>query len=195
MSKNNIKKYITTGAVFLIASTVSAQKAPIPKAQWTPQTQIWLARAMVAEAGWQSERDHIAIAYVLARRWRRLIERWPALRFMDIIRNYCAGLGGYRREPTQRQRWLRELNWNDLKPVNWPKKVSWVHHLSKWRSILGLSDKWSKGEIADPCRGRAWHWGGIIDTPRGRMVPINCGETHNTFYTISKKADKKSRND
>ncbi|MBN1654277.1 MAG: hypothetical protein JXA30_10950 [Deltaproteobacteria bacterium] len=192
MSENIMKKFITTGAVLLATSASSAQHAPpIPENQWTPSTQVWLARAMVAEAGWTSENDHIAIAYVLARRWRRLTERWPELRFLDVIRNYCAGLGSYRRELTPRQRWLRSLSWNDLVPEGWPEGISWDRHLRYWRSILERSDRWSKGNLLDPCRGRAWHWGGTIDTPRGRMVPVNCGETQNTFYNLSIETEER----
>ena len=192
MSRNDIKKFITTGVVLLATSSAAAQhRPPIPKSQWTPSTQVWLSRAMVAEAGWHATNDHIAIAYVLARRWRRLAERWPALRFIDVIRNYCAGLGSYRRELTPRQRWLRSLSWNDLVPENWPSGIPWQRHLRYWQSILERSDRWSKGDLKDPCRGRAWHWGGTIDTPRGRMVPVDCGTTQNTFYRISAEASKR----
>jgi len=191
MFMNDLKKYITAGAVLLAASSAVAQPPPpIPKSQWTPSTQVWLARAMVAEAGWHAENDHIAIAYVLARRWRMLTERWPQLRFIDVIRNYCSGLGSYRRELTQRQKWLRSLSWNDLVPESWPAGVSWQRYLRYWQSVLERSDRWSKGDLKDPCRGRAWHWGGTIDTPRGRMVAVDCGTTENTFYRISAAMSK-----
>jgi hypothetical protein len=184
MVDNSIRTYIATGVMLLATSTASAQNRPIPESQWTRDTHIWLARAMVAEAGWLAERDHIAIAYVLARRWRRLIENWPALRFIDVIRNYCAGLGDYTRELTPRQRWLRGLSWNDDKPDGWPRAASWPRHLPLWRNALARSARWSRGGLTDPCRGRAWHWGGVIDTPQGRMVAVNCGKTRNTYYRV-----------
>jgi len=184
MVDNRIRAYIATGVIVLAASTADAQRRPIPEGQWNRETHIWLARAMVAEAGWKAERDHIAIAYVLARRWRRLTERWPALRFIDVIRNYCAGLGDYTRELTNRQRWLRGLSWSRDEPEGWPRAVSWSRHLPLWRDALKRSARWSKGRLKDPCRGRAWHWGGTIDTPVGRMVQVNCGETRNTYYSV-----------
>ncbi len=185
-----MQKYIATGAVLLATSAATAQSPPIPEAQWTPQTQLWLARAMVAEAGWNAETDHVAIAYVLARRWRRLSERWPAFRFVDLIRSYCAGLGDYRRELTPRQRWLRALSWDSEKPSGWPRKSSWRIHLPLWRAALKRSGDWSQGRFRDPCRGRAWHWGGVIDTPHGRMAAVSCGTTRNTFYRLVPKHPK-----
>jgi hypothetical protein len=187
----NMRKYIVSGAVVLATSTASAQTRPIPESQWTPEAHIWLSRAMVAEAGWKAERDHIAIAYVLARRWKRLAERWPTLRFIDVIRNYCAGLGDYRRELTARQRWLRALSWKDAQPKGWPRSASWKRYLPLWRATVLRSARWSEGRLRDPCRGRAWHWGGVIDTPQGRMVPVDCGHTRNTFYTMYPKSDNK----
>jgi len=184
-----MRKYLATGAVFLMTSTASAQVAPLPASEWTPQTQLWLARAMVAEAGWNAKLDYIAIAYVLARRWRTMTERWPALRYVDVIRRYCAGLGDYRRQPSARQRWVRALSWDDAPPSHWPKNASWKQSLPLWRAALTISEKWGKGELKHPCRGRAWHWGGLIDTPRGRMVPVDCGQTRNTFYGISLKEE------
>jgi hypothetical protein len=139
---------------------------------------------MVAEAGWRAERDHIAIAYVLARRWRRMVERWPRMRFLDIVRTYCAGLGDYRREFTPRQQWLRSLSPTGTKPKGWPDGASWTRHLPLWKAALERSDRWRQGKLRDPCRGKAWHWGGVIDTPQGRMVPVDCGKTLNTFYSV-----------
>jgi hypothetical protein len=193
MVDNSIRTYIATGVLLLATSTASAQSRPIPESQWTRDTHIWLARAMVAEAGWKAERDHIAIAYVLARRWRRLTENWPALRFIDVIRNYCAGLGNYTRELTARQRWLRGLSWNDDEPDGWPRAASWRRHLPLWRKTLERSARWSQGGVVDPCRGRAWHWGGTIDTPQGRMVAVSCGETRNTYYRVLNAKKSSSR--
>jgi hypothetical protein len=184
-----MRKYLATGAVVLMASTASAQVAPLPASEWTPQTQLWLARAMVAEAGWNAKLDYIAIAYVLARRWRTMTEQWPSLRYVDVIKRYCAGLGDFRRQHSARQRWVRALSWDDAQPSQWPKDASWAQSLPLWRTALAISEKWGKGELKDPCRGRAWHWGGLIDSPRGRMVPVDCGQTRNTFYGISWKAE------
>lgn len=158
----------------------------MPTEQWTPHAHVWLARAMVAEAGWEAKSDHVAIAYVLSRRWKRAKERWPTLRFVDVIRNYCAGLGSFRRSLTPRQRWLRALGFEvEAAPDGWPRGASWRRHERLWRGALKRSLKWSRGELRDPCRGRAWHWGGTIDSPHGRMVAVDCGETRNTFYGMT----------
>ena len=178
-------KHLIAGSLLLVTSTAAADKRPpVPLAQWTPQTRLWLARAMVAEAGFDAEQDHRAIAFVLARRWERVRERWSSMRLIDVIRNYCAGLGSYRRSITPRQRWVRALRPDLGKPEGWPARLSWERHQPLWQATLERVDRFSRGELEDPCRGRAWHWGGVIDSPRGRMDPIDCGETHNTFYRL-----------
>ncbi|MDD9945041.1 MAG: hypothetical protein OXU20_28620 [Myxococcales bacterium] len=179
-----MRKIIIVGG-FLLCTSASQARPPVPTSQWTPDTHLWLSRAMVAEAGWQAETDHVAIAHVLARRWRRAVERWPTLRFIDVIRNYCAGLGDYRRTLTRRQRWLRSLDFQLSEPSGWPRAISWDHHVPLWQSALRRSHLWVQGLLRDPCGGRAWHWGGVIDSPHGRMEAVDCGETLNTFYGIT----------
>jgi hypothetical protein len=181
-----MKNRILSGALLLWSSSAQA-RAPLPDSQWNSQTHVWLARAMVAEAGWLAERDHVAIAYVLARRWRNMSERWPTTRFIDVVRRYCAGLGDYHSSFTRRQLWIRALSPDIAEPEGWPAQVSWRRHSMLWRDALVRSAEWAGGILRDPCRGRAEHWGGTIDSPRGRMVPVDCGETENTFYRL--KAD------
>jgi hypothetical protein len=176
-------KYILSGALALTAAVAHA-RPPIHVDQWTPETRLWLSRAMVAEAGWRAERDHVAIAYVLSRRYRRARERWPGLRFVDMIRSYCAGLGGFQRSLTPRQVWLRALQPDATEPEGWPLGIAWSRHLPLWRAAFKRSEAWSRGLLRDPCGGRAWHWGGTIDFPRGRMVETDCGSTQNTFYSL-----------
>ncbi|MGD8860224.1 MAG: hypothetical protein PVI30_09430 [Myxococcales bacterium] len=179
-----MKKYIVVGATLWVTSTAAA-RPPVPAEQWTSDARLWLARAMIAEAGWRAPRDHAAIAHVLARRWRRVVERYETIRFVDVIRNYCSGLGGLSRSPTRRQRWVRRLWPDGSRPEGWPDYASWDRHAPLWRHTLARADRFGRGELRDPCRGRAWHWGGTIDSPRGRMQPVNCGDTQNTFYGLA----------
>ncbi|MGW8286342.1 MAG: hypothetical protein ACWGPR_11560 [Candidatus Deferrimicrobiaceae bacterium] len=156
----------------------------LPQEQFTPRAHIWLARAFIAEADWQAERDHVAIAYVLARRWRRAVARCPTLQFVDVVRNYCAGLGDWKRSLTPRQLWVRALSRGLEQPDHWPPKASWAAHVGYWRAALRRAERWQLGELADPCRGRALHWGGKMDDPRGRMKRVDCGDTANIFYAL-----------
>jgi len=171
--------------VFSFASlSIAKARAPLPD-QLSAEDKIWLARAMVAEAGWKAERDHVAIAYVLARRLKRMQQRWPSLRYRDVLFSYAKGLGDGRREHTPRQRWIRSLSPDLRQPDYWPRQVNWERHRALWRDALTRADAWASGRLRDPCRGRAWHWGGTIDEPWGDLVPVDCGETKNTFYTLS----------
>jgi hypothetical protein len=153
---------------------------------------------MVAEAGWKAETDHIAIAYVLARRWEAMKGRYPKIRFLDMIRAYCAGLEPTNRTPTPRQKWVRSLSLDMSTPDNWPSEhVSWERHKKFWKAALNRSDQWVRGKLVDPCNGEAWHWGGSMDIPGKELYPVDCGETLNVFYGIrnldKEENDAKSR--
>jgi len=159
----------------------------LPREQWTPRAHLWLARAFVAEAGWTAERDHAAIAWTLQRRWKRAVKRWPTIRFVDVVRAYCAGLGDWSSRVTRRQRWVRGLSWGGDRPPGWPRKASWAEHVGHWRAALDRAAEWQLGRVADPCRGKlALHWGGDMDAPARRMRRVDCGDTRNTFYAITK---------
>jgi len=143
---------------------------------------------MIAESGWEAERDHVAIAYVLARRWHQAVKRYPHLRFIDVIRRYCSGLGYMlRHEPTKRQLWVRALSLDGFKPRGWPANASWKKHRPLWRAALKRSDNWYRGKLRDPCRGLAWHFGGKMDLDRAerrQMVRLDCGDTKSIFFGL-----------
>lgn len=163
----------------------TAEAQVLPADEWTPRTHLWLARAFVAEAGWEGERDHAAIAWVLERRWKRAKKRWQTLRFIDVVRAYCAGLGDWKPRVTRRQQWVRELAFDLDEPEHWPRKADWGEHVGYWQGALNRAWDWQRGRVSDPCRGKSWHWGGTIDSPFGRMVAVDCGDTRNTFYGLS----------
>jgi hypothetical protein len=181
---------ILAAALLLSTTVVLARPMPIPLGQWSPAAQLWMARAMVAEAGWLAERDHVGIAYVLSRRWASMRKRYPEIQFVHVIRGYCAGLEPGRAEFTPRQRWLHGLNLQLNEPDGWPRNVSWVRHRVWWQQVLQRAEAWSLGKLRDPCKGRAWHWGGEMDTPEGKMVEVDCGDTRNIFYGLQKSNGK-----
>jgi hypothetical protein len=172
-------------ATMLSFAGVASARPPIPPEQWDRSTHLWLARAFVAEAGWKARRDWAGIAWVLAGRWRRASKRWPALRFVSTIRGYCAGLGEGRSR-TARMAWVHGLRPDMLAPGGWPAGASWERHEPWWRDAVRMAERWSRGGVGDPCRGRAQHWGGPdgLDPPRGRMERVDCGETLNVFYRL-----------
>lgn len=170
--------------LLLVASSARARR-PIPPEQWDPVAHVWLARAYIAESGWEARRDWRAISWVLARRWAKGVERFPRLRFVDVVRGYCAGMGA--RVWTRRQRWLRGLDFAAQKPPAWPRRASWEDARGHWVAALRMAWRWADGRVGDPCRGAALHWGGPgLDPPRGRMFRVDCGETLNVFYGMRK---------
>jgi hypothetical protein len=185
---------LALGLCLLIASVALALPAPLPPGQFDAEARLWLARAMVAEGGWTSERDHVAIAYVLARRWRAAQARYPGVRLVNVIRRYCSGLEPGLAQATPRQRWLRALSPTLEEPDGWPsEKASWVRHRPVWAAVLDRAEAWSQGKLPDPCRGTSWHWGGEMDSPKGRMYRVDCGATRNTFYGLERQGGKNGK--
>ena len=166
-------------ATLLVTSSTTAQP-PIPAHEWSPVVHLELAKAFVAEAGWESTRDWDGIAYVLARRWRQAKSRRPGLRFVEMVHRYCAAWNG---APRGRQRWIRRLTRAGIEPPFWPAhRVDWADRLPGWRAALERAASWAQGQVVDPCRGLAMHFGGPGDPrPRGHRR-MDCGETASTFF-------------
>lgn len=169
--------YLYVGGILTMCSPIPAIAEPlIPAAQWGQEAQLWLARAMVAEAGWTAEDDHAAIAWVLYRRWKRIRVAHPTVTFTAVVRAYCAGLG---RQPAfrPRQRWIRTLPAGEI--------TGRLRRYSKeWEVIQQRVEDWAKGEVKDPCQGQAMHWGGHMDHAPRSWRSLDCGSTRNLFYAL-----------
>lgn len=171
-----------TLSFLLILSTANPafayRKPPVPIDEWDETTQLTLARAMVGEADWH-EPDHVAIAFVLARRWRIQVSRASAdarfdqeqhepLSFQRYISLYSAPL----RSISPRTKWIRSLPWG---PLDGP-------YSQRWDRVQKVVTWWGEGRLKDPCPS-AVHWGGAMDRPSKRWHPVSCGLTRNIFYT------------
>jgi hypothetical protein len=166
-------------AGFLSGNVAAQIKGPLPEEQWNAETELWLARAMVSEADWSSA-DHAAIAWTLKRQWEARRERFPDITFVEQIRAYCAGLRGAPR--SSRMKWVLSLE-GDLEPEAWPKHVAWPAYAPHWNRVRAFARAWFRGEVRDPCKKPALHWGGPGDMPPPDVVPVDCGLTSNIFYT------------
>jgi hypothetical protein len=160
-----------TLAVFVAAGAVAApslaSRPPLPTEQWDQTSQLTLARAMVGEADWH-EPDHVAIAFVLARRWHKQFQnRSEPMTFPELIQRYSASL----RNTTPRGTWIRNLVWA---PLPGP-------YQGRWDRVRKLVDAWGQGLVKDPCP-TAMHWGGAMDRPSNQYHAVSCGLTRNIFY-------------
>jgi hypothetical protein len=158
-------------SILLVAGPVHANRAALPQEALDEATKLTLAQAMVGEADWH-EPDHIAIAFVLARRWPLYRERRQDVSFQNYIRMYSSPM---RRDLGARTAFLRSLPWG---PIEGPYKEHWAR-------VRALVERWSEGRVKDPCPG-AMHWGGAMDRPSAQLRPISCGFTRNIFYGIRK---------
>lgn len=189
---------LVVALTLLVASAASAH-ALLPPEQWTPQARIALGQAWVAEADWDADTDHLAISYVLLRRWNDIHERFPAVAFSTVVRAYCSGLelSANPSKLSPRLRWVRQLNETGERPLDWPSKIPWEPFRQRWVKVLERVDAWAAGELPDPCRGLARHFGGTMDAPGKLMEKVECGQTLNTFYRILRvnRIKKKEAND
>jgi hypothetical protein len=173
----------------LVANSASSEALPpIPKSDWTPEARLTLARAWVGEADW-SRQDHIAIGWVLAKRWKIYNRNRPEAKqvsFARFIRLYCSPFKGR----SLRQRRVQALPWGD--PVG--KAVGpyrYAQNARRWARVRQRVDAWASGKFRDPCP-TALHWGGTMDVPYSNWRPARCGATKNIFYTIGRRRYSRS---
>lgn len=171
-----MRLWIVFFTVLLFSSSLKAQSF-VPEEQWTSETKLWLARAMVSEADW-SKPDHAAIAWTLFRRWEQHHARDDAWTLLAQIKAYCAGF----RATHSRSRWVLALEGED-KPIGWKdEEASWEVYRPAWLRVRAFVEAWGEGRVRDPCRGQASHWGGTMDRPSKGSIPVDCGQTLNIFY-------------
>jgi hypothetical protein len=163
-------------------SMQSVEVPLISDREWNKSGKLWIARAMVSEAGWDETADHVAIAYVLYRRWVQVKRKFPRFPIRAVVARYCAGFG--KTVYFARQKWVRNLNEDGKRPKGWPDDIAWSDYKDRWLSVLKTADEWRQGIHLDPCRGISRYWGGPMDKPSKRMIRMDCGKTKNYFYTV-----------
>ena len=159
----------------------------------------------MAEAGWggpghpKGRADHRAIFHVLKNRWPRMRNQHPRRfpRFLDVVQNYVAAMDP-RTPKGGRVRWLLALQEHqrlDTPPTGWPEqKARWKVHRGLWEQALERAQRCLHGRgCGDPYAGRALHWGGAMDKPKGCMVELPNVGTNNTFYGIDPECQRRRR--
>ena len=180
-----MKRIASIAAVLLgtvgMVTTASADARPVPAGQWDTGTQLTLAQVMVGEADWH-EPDHIAIAYVLTRRWQHHRRARGPITFKHYMQLYSSTM----KVDTERARWVRALPWGRLEGP----------HEERWSKVIALVKAWGAGQVNDPCP-EAEHWGGAMDRPGRKWQPVSCGMTKNIFYGAREKnvADRPERDE
>lgn len=175
MRTGTMLRFVAMLGVLLMAAPAFAYRRPLPDVEWDENMRITLARAMVGEADWH-EPDHIAIAYVLARRWRIHNQNREPVTFERYIELYSASL----RSDSERSSWIRNLPWGPMPGA----------YEQRWNRVQKLVSAFSEGKVKDPCP-LAMHWGGTMDRPAQSWHPVSCGLTRNIFYTHRDKLARK----
>lgn len=68
------------------------------------------------------------------------------------------------------------------------KRIEYVRYSSKrWTELVSYVQRVIAGDVRNPCP-HATHFGGRMDSPRGRMVPARCAvPTANQFYELARR--------
>lgn len=137
---------------------------------------LTLAQAMVLEADWLAATDHAAIAHVLMREADR-----KGAPLIVHIKRYVAGF----KLSLPRSLVIRGLSMDGCRPAGWPPHLSWQRHRAWWLATVARAQKALDGDLQDPCKSEAHHWGGDMDlhrAARAGWVKVDCGDTVNTFW-------------
>jgi hypothetical protein len=165
-----------------IAQPVHADVLHAPAAvlgtEWTPEARETLAHAVNAEADWNPP-DHVAIGWVFLRRWLDARGRVP---FTAIITRYVSAYAT--KHPSARHKRVLATQESCERPEGWDDRAGrWEGYAQpRCRALWARVDAWARGELKDPCTGAPRDFGGAMDSPQGRMVPVSCKGTVNVFY-------------
>ena len=156
----------------------STNEQPVSEEEWDSESQLWLARSCVGEAGWAQFDECIAIAWVYAARAKQS-SRYT---FLKMVRRYSAAL-----QKGRSMSWVRGLNYSGRLPRGWPGGLRWYQGYRRvWKTTLIVAGNWAEGKHANPCPG-ANHFGGPMDHHRAvkaRWMPVRCSvRMRNRFYT------------
>ena len=172
---------VFVAAALLVTSTALA-RPPVPEEFWDDEAKLTLAQALVGEADWRKP-DHLAIAWVLAKRFRVYRRTHTETSFSQFVRLYSSPLKPLVK--THRARSIRALTWGQA-GGRWGGK--------RWLKVQRTVERWGRGVENDPCPS-ALHWGGDMDKApgptavykRGLRVATCTGGTANTFYAPVKQ--------
>ncbi len=84
----------------------------------------------------------------------------------------------YSRDNDRAQR-IARLPWGPIPGASKRENRQWARIRARAAALVA-------GKRPDPCP-RAVHWGGTVDSPRGRQIPATCaaqGRTKNTLYVV-----------
>ena len=166
------------------ANSSAANTSPMAAGQIAndDETVLVLAMAAVAEATWR-ESDHAGVLHVIRKRAER-----AGVSLQAMALDYVAAFDP-RTVPSDRLRWVLQLNLQATRPEAFPLTLSWSAHVEKWLAVIAMVRAFvaDPSSVVDPCP-RAVHWAGTGDALRGRMVPARCSvPTANTFVRLERR--------
>lgn len=133
---------------------------------------------LLGEAGWRPRNDHPAMLHVLDKR-RRVLPAYEGMTLTQAAESYSKFLSAARpKDSSNHRKAIYRLKSLDEAP-EWAVK---------------LVDRFLKDpkSVRDPCRGKAWHWGGRFEVHpvTARVRGVDCGSTANIFLKLPPRGTK-----
>lgn len=152
------------------------------EAQGTAETT--LARMAIGESDWNA-RDQSAVLHVVARRAAR-----AGVSVEQMSLRYSSVFAG---KPTPRKRWVLAIESSCEQPTAWPKHLRWDRYRARCLATFERVQRFLRGELPDPCRGRANHFGSAtiaVDVERAARAGwrrVSCGGAVNAFWARGRR--------
>lgn len=105
-----------------------------------------LVRMWVAESRWRRFRDHAAQSWI--------VQRWAARMGFTLAVAVELRVWRFSSPP----RWVRHIEPACSEPAGWPARYSWGAHADDCRQLFARADAFLRGDVGDPCEGRARGW-------------------------------------
>lgn len=150
-------------------SRVGPEGVPLAEYERARET---LARAVIAEEGWNDPQGHAAVAWVYARKWARRSR--PTTTLESIITRHCSALRPGRSS-------TRAALMSGL-----PGTVdAWPGKREAWQRTLLELDAWYAGRVPDPCSpAKPTDFGAANDRPPVGARRVECRGADSVFYEV-----------
>lgn len=181
-----MRRALAIGALVALA----AVSVPAPARSSVERDALLLARIVVSESGWRGYEtgDAHAIAYTIA---GTAHER--GMSFAASARVHSPRATGRRATSDARLAWVSGLREDGMQPAAWPPvpHAPWAAYRARWLDVLERSREavtWSleDHERDSLCSMPPVTWAARWHEPSPGLREIDCGDTHNAFYTTSR---------
>jgi hypothetical protein len=162
-----INRVAFVSVLSLLLAPETAEGAPA----FSNEDRLVLVHSILGEAGWRPRNDHPAILHVLER--RRKLPTHVGKNLTEMAKSYSNFLNEDREETPHRRAVF----------------ATTLETAPRW--AVRLVDKFlaNPRSIKDPCKGKAWNWGGHFEVGTNNPHAVDCGSTANVFLGLAPRGE------